>query len=558
MKTLTIRKLLFLGFGTVLTVVAALGLLTITGFRSIDRHAYALLSSELPAALAVDNVQDHIKENFGLVQALLHATNQVELGREIAENDAAIDTGIRKLEELTAADSSAVVSTLKARRTALGDAFQEFRRLSAAGDATGAADCSRTQVLPAFHAIEESLDQMSRQSEAALAQAVEREAVAAHRGTRTTWAGLAAALFVALGASWLVARATNRTLRNLTYTLSEGALHVASASNEISSASMALAEGATEQAASLQESSASLEQMTSMTRRTAEHAQEASAAADRTRASADAGAKQVETLLAAMDAARKASEDVTKILKDIDEIAFQTNILALNAAVEAARAGEAGAGFAVVADEVRNLAQRSALAARETAGRLDDNVRRSREGITLSGEVSRSFAEIRDNIRSLSEIVAGIATASKEQSEGISLLSTAVSQMDRVTHANSASAEQTASASEELNSQAAVLNQAVRTLEQMVGGTAARPTPSIAPKVANRTPVPAAPAAKAAVAARTKPAGAPKAPERPASPRTSWPGDVTDWEGTFPMEPPAASTRTHQPPVSGSAPDRSF
>ena len=248
-----------------------------------------------------------------------------------------------------------------------------------------------------------------------------------------------------------------------------GESEIATASGHISSSSQILAEGASEQAASLEETSASLEEMTSMTRQTAEHAQAALAAASRSQASADSGLSQAQTLLQATTAAQQSSEEITKILKSIDEIAFQTNILALNAAVEAARAGEAGAGFAVVADEVRSLAQRCALAARETAERVQDNAPKSLSGAQLSNSVARSFDDIQKEVRQLNRLITGIATAAAEQNEGISQISKAVSQMDRVTQTNAASAEETASASEELNAQAESLDGVAVSLCQLIG-----------------------------------------------------------------------------------------
>ena len=171
-----------------------------------------------------------------------------------------------------------------------------------------------------------------------------------------------------------------------------------------------------------------------------------------------------------MDAIKGASDDISKIIKTIDEIAFQTNILALNAAVEAARAGEAGMGFAVVAEEVRNLAQRSAQSAKETAGKIEDSVKKSEHGVQICGKVAQSLSAIVGKARQVDTLVAEIAQASKEQTQGIEQVNTAVSQMDKVTQSNAGNAEETAAAAEELSAQSVVLQDSVATLLALVDG----------------------------------------------------------------------------------------
>jgi methyl-accepting chemotaxis protein len=193
----------------------------------------------------------------------------------------------------------------------------------------------------------------------------------------------------------------------------------------------------------------------------------------------------------AMDAIKDSSATIAKIVKTIDEIAFQTNILALNAAVEAARAGEAGAGFAVVAEEVRSLAQRSAGAAKETAAKIEESVARSEHGVAISAKVATSFEEIVVKARKVDELVGEIATASTEQRQAIGQVTTAVSQMDKVTQTNAAGAEETASASEELSAQAEVMRESVGSLRALVGGAGAVPAKAkvIRPKLGRKTPV---------------------------------------------------------------------
>ncbi len=273
-----------------------------------------------------------------------------------------------------------------------------------------------------------------------------------------------------LGAWWIVRFVTKPLLR-ISNSLAGDAEQTASAAAQVTTASRSLAEGASAQAAALEESSASLEEMAGMTRRNAENADNAKALANQARLAADSGSTDMKDMQAAMHAIQSSSMEISKIIKTIDEIAFQTNILALNAAVEAARAGEAGAGFAVVADEVRALAQRSVQAARETAQKISDAAAKSEQGNRISEKVAKSLDEINSKVRRVDELVAEIAVASKEQSEGIGQVTRAVGEMDRVTQSNAATAEETSSAATELNTQTVRLKAVIAELTAMsVGG----------------------------------------------------------------------------------------
>ncbi len=290
-------------------------------------------------------------------------------------------------------------------------------------------------------------------------------------------------LFLMIIAVWRMKVRIATNLETLAKHLSDASETLTGSAGQVSSASQSLAEGASEQAASLEETSASLEEMSSMTQRNAGNAQHAKELAAQARAAADVGAGDMREMTAAVADIKSASDNIAKILKTIDEIAFQTNLLALNAAVEAARAGEAGMGFAVVADEVRNLAQRSAQAARETADKIADSVSKSERGVAISGKVASGLQEIVAKARQVDELVAEIAVASKEQSQGITQVNTAINQMDKVTQGNAANAEESASAAEELFAQTDTLRHAVGQLEQLLGksnGAASRPADSSA------------------------------------------------------------------------------
>jgi methyl-accepting chemotaxis protein len=246
----------------------------------------------------------------------------------------------------------------------------------------------------------------------------------------------------------------------------------------ISDSSRTLADGSSQQASSIEETSASLEEMSSVTKRNAENARKANELSREARSSAEKGATDMQAMSSAMQDIKNSSDDIAKIIRTIDEIAFQTNILALNAAVEAARAGEAGMGFAVVADEVRNLAQRSAQAAKETAAKIEGAITNTARGVTISTKVSEALNEIVNKSRQVDELAAEVAGASREQTQGITQINSAVGQMDKVTQDNAASAEESAAAAQELNAQASAMKDAVENLLRLVGQAGSSDTPS--------------------------------------------------------------------------------
>ena len=274
-------------------------------------------------------------------------------------------------------------------------------------------------------------------------------------------------------------------LKNVAKVLSGSADQLSATSSQVHSSSQSLAEGATEQAASLEETSASLEEMTSMLKKTEEAARQAKTLSNETSAAAASGSADMSEMKTAMGHIQASSADVAQIVKDIDEIAFQTNILALNAAVEAARAGEAGMGFAVVADEVRNLALRSAKSAKETASKIEESISRSEHGVTISNKVAESFALIAERTVEVDRYVSEIASASQEQSQGVNQVNIAISQMNEVTQSNAANSEESASASDDLNTQAQAIKDSVKALQQLVGVEKSRkePTTHSNPKV---------------------------------------------------------------------------
>jgi methyl-accepting chemotaxis protein len=263
----------------------------------------------------------------------------------------------------------------------------------------------------------------------------------------------------------------SKNLKPIISKLNNATYQVATSSIELNSSGHQLAEGNIELASSIEETSSTLEEFASMVNQNMQNTSHAAELSLQAKAISNKGYTEMESMQGIITQIKKSSDEMAKIIKVIDEIAFQTNILALNAAVEAARAGEAGLSFAVVADEVRSLAQRSAQAAKDTAVIIEKNIELSGEGYEETQKIAHSLTQITEQTKKVNELIDEISTASQEQSQGISSINLAMSQMEKVTQSNAANAEETAAAASELNDQANSLNEMAITLFKLVYGT---------------------------------------------------------------------------------------
>jgi methyl-accepting chemotaxis protein len=263
------------------------------------------------------------------------------------------------------------------------------------------------------------------------------------------------------------------SLNQVIDSLSLGSDEITSASAEISMNSQRMAQDASEQAFSLEETSASLKQISASTRQNSGLANQANAMADETRQAVEKSRTAMMRMREAIGLIKSSSDQTAKIVKTIDEIAFQTNLLAVNAAVEAARAGDAGKGFSVVAEEVRNLARRSADAAKHTECLIEQSQKNADNGVSVTQEVADILSRIVESVSQVSHLIGEVSNASQEQAKGIVQIGSAVVQMDKLTQSNASTAEESASASEELTSQARTLKAMIRNLRILIKGSSA-------------------------------------------------------------------------------------
>jgi methyl-accepting chemotaxis protein len=477
MNTWTIPRRISFGFLILVLLSLILGGIGLWRVRDINTSVFNLAANAVPSVVMLNKI---IQCNNGAAKAMRQLVEQSDNEKIVASARPMFDTQRKEGDALSVeykklisdAEDERFFTTADKARTEFIVAAEKAIELSQGQKAAEGLAFMRAEVDPALDRTTEGFNNNIDYN----IELAEKEAALAQRkvtssfitiGTTLALAGLVGTLL-----GWSISRAVSKSLGFISNSLEESATQTASASGQLSSSSQSLASGCSQQASSVAETSAALEEMSVMIRSTAENAEKAKDFANQARAAAQSGSQTMAEMNTAMHAIEASSAEVAKIVKNIDEIAFQTNILALNAAVEAARAGEAGAGFAVVADEVRSLAQRSAAAAKETAEKIEAAIANSRRGSSSCGKVGESLDEIVAKVSSADAIVAEIATAAKEQSQGIQQVGMTMTQMDKVTQSNAANAEESATAAEELNAQARSMQESVNSLRSLVSKAA--------------------------------------------------------------------------------------
>jgi methyl-accepting chemotaxis protein/methyl-accepting chemotaxis protein-1 (serine sensor receptor) len=494
---MTIGGKLLISVGSLLLMTIALGVAYLTSINQMtDKLDSSIRKTARRTKLAGDMDgadSDMLAGQRGII-LYTYGKNKEGVESSKAMLDAGANEWQKAMDEfrplIATEEGRQICNRLQDSLNALKALTPEIQRLTEKGDVDGALKLASTKSLPIFAAVQNDTRRLTQIQEEVLARDYQ---MAMALSVKSNWTAIILLVLSSLVAAAVVIteRRTNRTLQHAASGLSQTAEQVSRAAVEISSSSQALAQGVSEQAASITETSASSEEITTMTRRTADHSRTATELMDQTSEVVTDANRTLELMQASMRDINASSDKIGQIIKVIDSIAFQTNILALNAAVEAARAGDAGMGFAVVADEVRNLAQRSAQAAKDTAGLIEESITKSSEGRTKLEQLSTAIRAITERSEKVKTLINEVHVGSEEQARGIEQIARAMTQMDKVTHSSATSAEQAAAAGESMSFQAQNMRRVVEELEQMVGGHKAKFEAAAAP--AHKTPKPTFP-----------------------------------------------------------------
>jgi methyl-accepting chemotaxis protein/methyl-accepting chemotaxis protein-1 (serine sensor receptor) len=463
------------GFAALLCMIAALAFTSLRAISSLndglDRVVHRMsVRADKTSQLVQNLVEISGREQALLLHSILSDASGVEQNkRAIADNERRIDSLFGELSNLMdSASDRQMIQELQAKAVAVRPLSDDVTQLIQKQQMNDALKVVSEKLLPAYDDLQRNArDFLSNQRDKMSGEVLQVQASAS--STRMmAFAFVLLTLFCSAVIS-IVVRQMSRALGKMGGQVSEGAQQVARAAVQMGSISQSLAQGASEQAVSLEQTSASAEQVNSMVQRNARSSREAADHnKDANRLLTEANQK-LEQMLDSMRDISSSSERISKIIRVIDEIAFQTNILSLNAAVEAARAGEAGMGFAVVADEVRNLAQRCSQAAKDTSALIEESIQHAKTGKVRLDEVAGSMRQVTDSAVEVQRLSNEVNAGSEEQARAIEQISKAILQIQQVTQQTAASAEEGASAGAQMGAEADHLQAAVSRMRAMLG-----------------------------------------------------------------------------------------
>jgi methyl-accepting chemotaxis protein/methyl-accepting chemotaxis protein-1 (serine sensor receptor) len=479
MQNWTIGKKLFTGIGALLALIAltsGLGLRNMADLNSRIEEAAGPIAQQIEHAANTEVMAGGLLENALEALVAAHAKDRTkleEVRKQTSDEVARFEKEVQVLSQVV--DDESERQQVAGIKTALGNwkaAFAQEQTYIDEAKISEAIAVVDKDVKPASNQMVK-FAKVTAENQVTQMEASRNEASRKYASIRAvSLAAILIGLLVAVVVVWVV-RGINGQLRQIAGNLFDAAQQTTSAAAQVSSSSQALAQGSSEQAASLEETSASSEEISSMARKNTENSRVAAGLVTQSEQKFTETNHSLNQMVVAMNEINASSDKISKIIKVIDEIAFQTNILALNAAVEAARAGEAGMGFAVVADEVRNLAQRCAQAARDTASLIEESIAKSNDGKMKVDQVAVAIRSITEESARVKTLVDEVNLGSEEQARGIEQIGKAISQMEQVTQSTAASAEESASAAEQLNAQAVSLKSVTEQLTMMVGGSTA-------------------------------------------------------------------------------------
>jgi len=476
---MTIGEKISLSTAVSLALVIATGGVSFLKIRLLDQTAQELASNSLPAIYSIGRLSGLAKDIRGNIRGHITANSLEDKNK--AETDLVkLDQDLRG--EIQAYEKTVSNSAERELFAKIPEGFNKILRTAARIQPLSrdlknaqAMELFRTETMPAYLEVQKAIDAAVAFEKQQGSRTAAIASASAQSGKAWTLTLLVFSAMCCAGMGWYIVRGVNGVLHRSMEDLGEASSQTANAARQVSASSQSLARGASEQAASLQQTSASTEEISSMTRKNAENSRQAAGNMAQAVQQVNEANETLSHMVSSMNEINASSARIAKIIKVIDEIAFQTNILALNAAVEAARAGEAGMGFAVVANEVRNLAQRCAQAAQDTAGLIEESIAKANDGKIRLDRVALAVGSITGSAAKVKSLVDEMSAGSHDQARGIEQVAKAISEIEQVTQKTAASAEQGAAAGQQLSAQSETMRDVVRQLAALIGGSAAAP-----------------------------------------------------------------------------------